>query len=186
MKATDTRSGAIVLKESLIHVSNVALVDPDTSKPTRVFYRKSDEGTLRVAVSSGAVIPKPPPPARKREFNAKSDTPPELVLEETYIPPERVTEPGPLASLYLTPHHTQAYKEYRHIIDYKIVGASEEAAEAAIARAAELPEYVAVEMPPKFGPLRRRRRWPLKEGKQIGYPNKVQEEVSEDNESTSA
>jgi large subunit ribosomal protein L24 len=51
------QSGGIIEKELSIHVSNVALVDPKTSKPTRVGYKVADGGRkLRVARRSGEVI----------------------------------------------------------------------------------------------------------------------------------
>ncbi len=51
------QTGGIVEKELSIHVSNVALVDPSTSKPTRVGFKAGDGGRkLRVARRSGEVI----------------------------------------------------------------------------------------------------------------------------------
>jgi large subunit ribosomal protein L24 len=52
--------GGIVEKELTIHVSNVAHVDPQSGKPTRVGYRIMDDGRkLRVARRSGEMIPEP-------------------------------------------------------------------------------------------------------------------------------
>src|ERR1700686_5564795 len=49
--------GGIVEKELTIHVSNVAHLDPQTRKPTRVGYRILDDGPkVRVARRSGEVI----------------------------------------------------------------------------------------------------------------------------------
>ncbi|HEY1260413.1 MAG TPA: 50S ribosomal protein L24 [Stellaceae bacterium] len=49
--------GGIVEKESTIHVSNVAHIDPASSKPTRVGYRFLDDGRkVRFARRSGEVI----------------------------------------------------------------------------------------------------------------------------------
>jgi large subunit ribosomal protein L24 len=49
--------GGIVDKELTIHVSNVAHVDPQSRKPTRVGYRVLDGGRkVRVARRSGEVI----------------------------------------------------------------------------------------------------------------------------------
>jgi large subunit ribosomal protein L24 len=171
VKPTDTRSGAIVLKESLIHVTNVALVDPDSGQPTRVFYRKDKESgsTLRVAVASGAVIPKPAAPERERKFNAQWDTDPVDVLEETYVPPPRRTEPGPLAALRMAANHTQARREYRHVTDFTIIGCEGELLEAAIAKAHETPPVPYPAPLPRHSILRRR--FPLKKGSEIGYPN---------------
>jgi large subunit ribosomal protein L24 len=46
-----------VEKEASIHVSNVAYVDPKTDKPTRIGYRKLEDGRkVRFAKRSGEVI----------------------------------------------------------------------------------------------------------------------------------
>lgn len=51
------QQGGIVEKESTIHVSNVSLVDPKTSKPTRVGFKTVDGGRkVRVARRSGEVL----------------------------------------------------------------------------------------------------------------------------------
>jgi len=49
--------GGIVKKELTIHVSNVAHVDPQSSKPTRIGYKIMDDGRkVRVARRSGEMI----------------------------------------------------------------------------------------------------------------------------------
>ena len=48
--------GGIVEKEASIHVSNVAHVDPETQKPTRVGYRMDGERKIRFARGSGQAI----------------------------------------------------------------------------------------------------------------------------------
>lgn len=49
--------GGIIEKDRPIHVSNVALVDPSSGKPTRVRFQLDENGKkTRVAVKSGAVI----------------------------------------------------------------------------------------------------------------------------------
>jgi large subunit ribosomal protein L24 len=48
--------GGIVEKDRPIHVSNVALVDPQTNKPTRVRFEVKEGKKVRVAVKSGSVI----------------------------------------------------------------------------------------------------------------------------------
>lgn len=49
--------GGIVEQEATIHLSNLALVDPQTNKPTRVGFRVLDGGRkVRVARLSGTVI----------------------------------------------------------------------------------------------------------------------------------
>jgi large subunit ribosomal protein L24 len=51
--------GGIVDKELTIHASNVAHIDPQTRKPTRVGYKNLDDGRkVRVARRSGEVIDK--------------------------------------------------------------------------------------------------------------------------------
>ena len=49
--------GSIVEKPNKIHVSNVALVDPKTNKPTRVGYKiGKDNKKIRVSKKSGTEI----------------------------------------------------------------------------------------------------------------------------------
>jgi large subunit ribosomal protein L24 len=51
------KQGGIVEMESWINISNVALLDPETGKPTRVRYQINDDGTkVRVATGSGKEI----------------------------------------------------------------------------------------------------------------------------------
>ena len=49
--------GGIVEREAPIHISNVALIDPESDRPTRVRYRNLEDGRkVRVAARSGEVI----------------------------------------------------------------------------------------------------------------------------------
>jgi large subunit ribosomal protein L24 len=51
--------GGIVEKELTIHISNVAHVDPQSGKPTRVGYRNLEDGRkVRFARRSGEMIDK--------------------------------------------------------------------------------------------------------------------------------
>jgi large subunit ribosomal protein L24 len=51
--------GGIVDKELTIHVSNVAHIDPQSGKPTRVGYKTLDDGRkVRFARRSGEVLDK--------------------------------------------------------------------------------------------------------------------------------
>ena len=50
--------GGIKEKEAWVNVSNVALIDPETGKPTRVKYEVKDGEKVRVA-KSGKVVPLP-------------------------------------------------------------------------------------------------------------------------------
>ena len=48
--------GGIVKQEAGVHVSNLQLVDPKTSKPTRVGYKMVDGKKVRYAKKSGEEI----------------------------------------------------------------------------------------------------------------------------------
>jgi large subunit ribosomal protein L24 len=49
--------GGIIEKELTIHISNVAHIDPRSSKPTRIGYKNLDDGRkVRFARRSGEVI----------------------------------------------------------------------------------------------------------------------------------
>ena len=51
------KPGGIIEQEAAIHLSNLALIDPKTDKPTRVGFRTLDDGRkVRFARGSGAVI----------------------------------------------------------------------------------------------------------------------------------
>ena len=50
------KEGGIVHQEALIHVSNVALIDPDTKKPARAGYRFDGTTKIRVSRPSGKDI----------------------------------------------------------------------------------------------------------------------------------
>lgn len=52
------REGGIIQQEAWVDVSNVALVDPETGKPTRVKYETRDGQKVRIA-KSGKEIPLP-------------------------------------------------------------------------------------------------------------------------------
>ncbi len=57
MRASAGQVAGIVEKEAPIHVSNVALIDPTTRKPTRVGYKVLEgERKVRVARRSGEII----------------------------------------------------------------------------------------------------------------------------------
>ena len=56
-RPTMTSPGGISEFEASIHVSNVAVVDPDSGEATRVGYRTLDDGKkVRFAKRSGEVI----------------------------------------------------------------------------------------------------------------------------------
>ena len=51
------QAGGIIEKEAAIHVSNVAHIDPKSSKPTRVGYKTLGDGRkVRFAKRSGEVL----------------------------------------------------------------------------------------------------------------------------------
>ena len=54
---TQMSGGGIIDKEAPLHISNVALIDPKTDRPTRVGYRMEEAGRkVRVARRSGEAI----------------------------------------------------------------------------------------------------------------------------------
>jgi len=56
-KQTQNQEGGIISKESPIHLSNIALIDPKDGKPTRVGFKIHADGKkVRVAKRSGADI----------------------------------------------------------------------------------------------------------------------------------
>ena len=56
-KPSRTESGGIIEREAAIHVSNVALLDPKSEKPTKVGFRFLEDGRkVRVARASGETI----------------------------------------------------------------------------------------------------------------------------------
>jgi large subunit ribosomal protein L24 len=56
-RQTAQTEGGILSKESTIHLSNLAIVDPKTNKPTRVGFKVLDDGRkVRVAKGSGDLI----------------------------------------------------------------------------------------------------------------------------------
>ncbi|MCL2331561.1 MAG: 50S ribosomal protein L24 [Proteobacteria bacterium] len=56
IKPTQDKPGHIEDIEGAIHVSNVALVDPKTKKPTRVGYKITGDKKVRIARKSGAEV----------------------------------------------------------------------------------------------------------------------------------
>ena len=55
-KQTQTQQGGIISREASIHISNVALRDPKSGKPTRVGIKIDGDKKVRVAKASGEVI----------------------------------------------------------------------------------------------------------------------------------
>ncbi|MCQ2913862.1 MAG: 50S ribosomal protein L24 [Alphaproteobacteria bacterium] len=55
-RPSQASAGGIISKEAAIDVSNVALVDPETGKATRVGLKVVDGQKVRVAKKSGKVI----------------------------------------------------------------------------------------------------------------------------------
>ena len=51
-----SKEGGIVHQEAFIHVSNVALIDPDTKKAARAGYRRDGEKKVRISRPSGKDI----------------------------------------------------------------------------------------------------------------------------------
>jgi large subunit ribosomal protein L24 len=56
-KQTPQREGGIISKEAPIHLSNIAVADPKSGKPTRVGFKVMNDGRkVRVAKRSGVEI----------------------------------------------------------------------------------------------------------------------------------
>jgi len=56
-KQTAQREGGIISKEAPIHLSNIAIADPKSGKPTRVGFKLMNDGRkVRVAKRSGVEI----------------------------------------------------------------------------------------------------------------------------------
>ncbi|MEM1020522.1 MAG: 50S ribosomal protein L24 [Pseudomonadota bacterium] len=55
-KPSMQQAGGIDNKEAPVHISNLALADPKTGKPTKVGYRIEDGKKVRFAKASGDVI----------------------------------------------------------------------------------------------------------------------------------
>lgn len=74
--------------EGPIYVSRVNVICPETNLPTRIRYAFLEDGTkVRVAVRSGAVIPRPEILKQRRSPKPNDTvrcTPPTVVLERTY------------------------------------------------------------------------------------------------------
>jgi len=56
MKPTNNNPGGIVEMSAPIHISNLALLDPKSGKPTRVGYRVDNGKKVRVSKKSGEII----------------------------------------------------------------------------------------------------------------------------------
>ena len=85
------RRKKVVQKEFPIHVSNVALIDPEQGRPTKVHWGYLEDGSkVRVSKLSGAILPKPERSDLKYINRTASkepgdlDTAPNDVLERTY------------------------------------------------------------------------------------------------------
>ena len=51
------QQGGIIEKEASIHVSNLMVMDPKTSEPTRVGFKNIDDGTkVRISKKSGEIL----------------------------------------------------------------------------------------------------------------------------------
>lgn len=73
------REGGIFEQEAWVNISNVALIDPDTGKPTKVKYEFQDGKKVRVA-KSGKVVPE--------NASYKREKKKEIEDEETPAPAE--------------------------------------------------------------------------------------------------
>ena len=57
-KATQESPGKIEEKEASIHISNIAHIDPESGKATRVKYEVKDGVKRRLSVASGSLLDK--------------------------------------------------------------------------------------------------------------------------------
>ena len=56
-RQSQTTEGGIISKEAPIHLSNIAIADPKTGKPSRVGFKTLDDGRkVRIARASGDLI----------------------------------------------------------------------------------------------------------------------------------
>jgi large subunit ribosomal protein L24 len=56
-RQTASQEGGLIRKEAPIHLSNIALADPDSGKPTRVGFKTLEDGRkVRFAKRSGETI----------------------------------------------------------------------------------------------------------------------------------
>ena len=55
-RATQTDAGGIVSTEASLHISNVAHIDPESGKATRVGYEEKDGTKIRIARRSGKAL----------------------------------------------------------------------------------------------------------------------------------
>jgi large subunit ribosomal protein L24 len=56
-KPTRNESGGIIEREAAIHVSNVAVLDPKTDKPTKIGFKFLEDGRkVRIARGSGETL----------------------------------------------------------------------------------------------------------------------------------
>jgi large subunit ribosomal protein L24 len=56
-RQTQNQEGGIISKESPIHLSNIAIVDPQDKKPTRIGFKLLNDGKkVRVSKRTGAEI----------------------------------------------------------------------------------------------------------------------------------
>ncbi len=53
------KTGGIIEQEGYVHPSNVMLVDPSTSKPSRIRVEERDGRRVRVFAKSGEPVPEP-------------------------------------------------------------------------------------------------------------------------------
>lgn len=54
--SAENPQGSIVEKEATINISNLALLDPKSGKPTRIAYKIEGDKKIRIAVKSGEAI----------------------------------------------------------------------------------------------------------------------------------
>lgn len=55
-RGENNQEGSIIEREASIHISNLMLLDPKSSSPTRIGRKKTQNGWVRVSKKSGEII----------------------------------------------------------------------------------------------------------------------------------
>ena len=90
--SAENPQGRVEHKEFPVHISNVALIDPETERPCRVKFAYLEDGSrVRIAVKTGSLLPKPEredtsyASRNHNKTDGLKDTPADVALEQTYF-----------------------------------------------------------------------------------------------------
>lgn len=76
IRKTQQRAGERIQYEASVHASNVMILDPKENKPTRIGYKKAENGKKeRFAKLSGASLDSTPKESKVKSTKAKKETP---------------------------------------------------------------------------------------------------------------